>query len=102
MLIGALTVIAHSQTNTPPTPRSAEYPVMGMTPIDLAAFLNEIKTQMPVGPNIVSVTVKNDGQVTITTINRPIKGPLSGAGETITYSKENGKWIVTERTTWIS
>jgi hypothetical protein len=101
-IVCALALMVQSQTNTPQNPQRADCPVTGMSVVDLAAFLNEIKLEMPVGPRIIGVSVRSESRVEIRTRNKPIKGPLSGSGEIITYTKQNGKWTVTDRSTWIS
>ena len=90
------------QADDPAPSEAAEFPVTGLTARDLATFFTEINLMMPVGPKIVSVQAINDSKVVVMTVNKPVKGPLSGSGERITFLKENGKWIISAKETWIS
>ena len=94
----ALTADLFAQTNSSPNSVQSEYPVTGMSAVQLVAFINEIK--LPVGPRIIGITVKNERSVTIRTGR--LTGPLAGAGEDITFEKKDGKWIETNRIHWVS
>jgi len=102
LLLTLLAAMTFSQTENPTPSETTDFPVTGLTARDLATFFTEINLMMPVGPKIVSVQAINDSKIVVMTVDKPIKGPLSGSGERITFLKENGKWIISAKETWIS
>ena len=103
IVLAGLACSSFSQTNPPAKATESDYPITGMTAIDLASCINEIKLLLPVGPKIVNISIKNESKVTITTITtEKVTGPLSGGGDMITFEKKNGKWVETSNGHWVS
>lgn len=94
----ALTFGLFAQTNVSSGGVQSEYPITGMTLIELTSFINEVK--LPVGPKIIGIQIKNERTVIIRT--GKLTGHLAGAGEEIVYEKKNGKWVETSRIHWKS
>ena len=94
----ALTCGLFAQTNASSGGEQSEYPISGMTVIQLASFINEVK--LPVGPRIIGIQIKNERTVIIRT--GKLTGPLAGTGEEIVFEKKNGKWEETSRIHWKS
>jgi len=86
------------QTNASVSGVQSEYPITGMTLIELTSFINEVK--LPVGPKIIGIQIKNERTVIIRT--GKLTGRLAGAGEEIVFEKKNGKWVETSRIHWKS
>jgi len=100
----ALTILTMSAICEPEgettTPES-NLVLLGMSASDLATFFTDIKLQLPIGPRVTHVQVVSDAHVNVITITKPVRKPLSGGGEEFTFTKKDGKWILSERKTLI-
>ena len=77
-----------------------EYPITGMSGVDLGICIQHISRKLPVGPRVTGVTVNNNNKVTVNL--GEIAGPLAGHGQYIIYERKQGEWVETSRGSWVS
>jgi hypothetical protein len=87
------------QTNNVVSARNSDYPVTGMSAMDLANCFSELKYKLPVGPKIIAVRLFNERKITITTGS--IENKYQGIGVETTYELKDGKWVATNKATWV-
>jgi hypothetical protein len=100
MLLAMGCVVMAEENGAPKDPLQPEYPVTGMTVIQIETILKEIKGQLPVGPKIISISFQSESKVIIQT--GKVSGPLAGNGTYIIFQKIDGKWKKTEEISWLS
>jgi hypothetical protein len=88
------------ESNKTSQAHSPEYPITGMTAMDLSNCLSELKYKLPVGLKIISIYIFNEKKVNVT-LGR-IDGPLAGHGEVITFELKEGKWVATQKSKLVS